>query len=104
MMAFALLLIQGSAVGAYTLLDGAVAARANATAAHVEESGGRPSCVGHDEATCQLCRAGTSTVLTAAAQVVIETLVRAERPSGRAAERRNSTAHPALHSRAPPLA
>lgn len=103
-MAFLLLLIQSSAVGAYTLLDGAVAARANATVAHVEEHGGGPTCFGHDESTCQLCRAGATSLYAGPAHVVVATLIRAERPTDGASERRGATAHPALHSRAPPSA
>ena len=102
--ALAVLLLHGGTYAASTVFDGVFAARANATVAHVEGDGG-PECVlVHDEATCQLCRAGTATGCARSAPVAIVALVRGGLPAGDAQYVRLSVTGDALHSRAPPIA
>jgi hypothetical protein len=101
--ALVVLLLHGSAFSGAAVLDAAIAARANATVSHVEENAGA-SCVTHDEATCQLCRVGSTSLCTAAPPLALAPLVRAAGPAGYARAHDAAIARSALHSRAPPRA
>lgn len=103
--ALLVLLLHGGAYGAATVFDGMFAARANAAVAHVEDAGGGAGCVlSHDEATCQLCRVGTTSGCAAPAHFAIVTATRGAKPAVDAQDFRASIARTALHSRAPPIA
>jgi hypothetical protein len=101
--ALMVLLLQSSAFGAAAVLDPVVAARASTSVAHVEEHAGA-TCVAHDEATCQLCRVGSSTLLSTVPPLSLAIARRAERPAANVRAQVALTARTALHSRAPPPA
>ncbi|MEW5915477.1 MAG: hypothetical protein AB1762_03685 [Gemmatimonadota bacterium] len=103
LLAFLVLLLHGGAFAAASVLDGSVAARANATGAHVETASG-DDCAAHDEATCLLCRAGTTGVWLPQRAMGGLTAAHTVPPTPADASARTATLAGAPLSRAPPVA
>ncbi len=104
-LATSLILLHGGMYGAVAILDAQVAARANAAVSHVEEAGASGAgCLSHDEATCQLCRAGSTTGCGTPGPCAMLLVPRSGRPITAAQPSYPVVEWTALHSRAPPVA
>ena len=103
LLALVVLLLHSSAFAAASVLDGSVAARANATGSHVETASGK-DCATHDEASCLLCRAGCMGAAIAPRSIGNVVAVRSILMAPHGAACLAATPTGPLHARAPPVA